>query len=890
MTMVALPKLGRRLTAIAVSQYKEESQLQPLPVATADVEAIARCLLDQWQHPEGEPADIKLRKVIDPDLETIRQSIQDLFSSNSDEEEFRLLYFSGYAIPTASGEIYLATKNTDKNQIHTTALPLAFLSQCMAESGPMTVAILDCCWAATAPEASPIPTPSVGAILSYFGLAAEKQRLCCPPGALELQTSPYTHYLIEGIVTGIADADLDGIISLSEWHAYASQKIQIQTPGRLPVILGWVEALSPTPESSRVEALSPTPDSSRVEALSPTPESSRVEALSPTPESSISNSLNVVQISITTSPTHNPKLQYRRAVENFARRRQGDISAIAQRILDIRRQRLGLSTPEAESIRESVLAPYLTYKAKLQQYDRVLSEAVSQEGLPLSSNTREDLKYLQITVLGLTDADIAPIETQRLNAQNLRRPFHSAKKTPPGLSSPAEQSNTPPSPDAKNAAPASIPPRSSSAALWEQRLFLFLMGSGLLVSATLAASIYLLIQYISAPNQPPEALALLDQFLSSLHLEPLDFPAWFQGKGDEETGRPGNQGTRKPGESPSPLLPVPPPERQPKGPRPPVPWSVSEAEPPSPRPPISPSPHLPITLSATLTGHNGPVQAAIFSPDGATIYSSSDDGAVKAWKTTSPDTPIASFAAGATPVRALAIVPDGKTLISGRDDGKLQIWDVAETLTNPTPQPTQEIAAHIGPIYALVVLPDKTLVSASGDTTIKIWPGGSDPKPQELTGHSGPVRALAISPDGQTLVSASSDRTIKIWNPKTGEDRATLTGHTGVVRALAISPDSQTLVSGSWDKTIKIWNLNTGEERATLTGHTDKVTALAISPDGSTLFSGSDDNTIKVWNLSSGEELATLTNHTSDVFALALSPDGKTLASASWDKTIKLWR
>ncbi|WP_199245816.1 WD40 repeat domain-containing protein [[Phormidium] sp. ETS-05] len=880
MTMVALPKLGRRLTAIAVSQYEEESQLQPLPVATADVEAISRCLLDRWQHPEGEPPPIKLRKVIDPDLETIRQNIQDLFSSNSDEEEFRLLYFSGYAIPTASGEIYLATKNTNKNQLHTTALPLAFLSQCMAESGPMTVAILDCCWAATAPEASSIPTPAVGAILSYFGLAAEKQRPFSPPGDDELQSSPYTHYLIEGITTGIADADLDGIISLNEWHAYASQKIQIQTPGRLPVILGWVEALSPTPESVRVEALSPTS------------ESSRVEALSPTPESSISNGINVGPVSITTSPTHNPQLQYRRAVENFARRRQGDISAIAQRILDIRRQRLGLSTPEAESIRQSVLAPYLTYKAKLQQYDRVLSEAVSQEGLPLSSSTREDLKYLQITVLGLTDADIAPIETQRLNAQNLRRPFHSPKKTPPGLGSPPEQSNTPPSPDAKNAAPASIPPRSSSAAQWEQRLFLFLMGSGLLVSATLAASIYLLIQYISAPNQPPEALALLDQFLSSLHLEPLDFPVWFQGKGDEETGRPGNQGTRKPGDQGTR-------GQRNQGTREPGdketrgPGNGGTRGPgvsPSPSHPVTPSPRPPISLSATLTGHNGPVQAAIFSPDGATIYSSSDDGAVKAWKTTSPDTPIASFAAGATPVRALALVPDGKTLISGRDDGKLQIWDVAETLTNPTPQPTQEIAAHIGPIYALVVLPDKTVVSASGDTTIKIWPGGSDPKPQELTGHSGPVRALAISPDGQTLVSASSDRTIKIWNPKTGEERATLTSHTGVVRALAISPDSQTLVSGSWDKTIKIWNLSTGEELATLTGHTDKVTALAISPDGSTLFSGSDDNTIKVWNLGSGEELATLTDHTSDVFSLALSPDGKTLASASWDKTLKLWR
>jgi len=839
--MVALPKLARRLTAFGVSQYEEESHLQPLPMATADVEAIVHCLLDQWQHPDGEPQDIKLCKVIDPDLETMRQCIQDLFSRNQEDEEFRLLYFSGYAIPSASGEIYLATKNTDKNQLHTTALPLAFLSQCMAESGPMTVAILDCGWGAATPETSSIPTPSVGAILSYFGLPAEKQRPLSPSGEEELQVSPYTHYLIEGITTGIADADLDGIISLAEWHAYASGKIQIQTPGRLPIFSG------------------------------------------ATNSSSIPNPVRD-GVSIAISPTESPKLQYRRAVENFARRRFGDISAIVQRILEIRRQRLELSTLEAHSIRQSVLAPYLAYKAKLQQYDRVLSEAVNQEGLPLGSSTKEDLKYLQITVLGLTEADITPIE-----AQILKPP----KKTPRGLGSPVEQSDRPPGTEAKDTAAVSIahpmlpsPIGSSRSSLWEQRLFLFLMGSGLLVSATLAASIYLLIQYISAPNQPPPALAFLDQFLSSLPLEPLDFPLWQnQGQGRGDTG---TQETI----SPSPRHQVGERSRTAvtPSPRPQVGERSRTAVTPSPRPPVSVSFRPPISPAATLTGHNGPVQAAIFSPDGATIYSSSDDGTMKAWKATSPDTPIASLTGGATPVRALAIVPDGKTLITGRDDGLLQIWDVGEALKNPTAQPTQEIAAHIGPIYALAVFPGKTVVSAGGDTMIRIWHLDSDPKPQELTGHSGPVRALAITPDGQTLVSASSDRTIKIWNPTTGLERATLTGHTGVVRALAISPDGQTLVSGSWDKTIKIWNLNTGELRSTITGHTDKVAAIAISPDGSTLFSGSDDNTIKVWNLSSGEELATLSDHTSDVFSLALSPDGKTLASASWDKTIKLWR
>lgn len=241
------------------------------------------------------------------------------------------------------------------------------------------------------------------------------------------------------------------------------------------------------------------------------------------------------------------------------------------------------------------------------------------------------------------------------------------------------------------------------------------------------------------------------------------------------------------------------------------------------------------------------------------------------------------------------------------------------------------LTGHTNTIWSVALSPDRqTLVSSSGDKTIKIWNLHTGELRNTLTGHENMVLAVAISPDGKTLASTSWDKTVKIWNLQTGQLRSTLSepskenwsvamspdeqilvsssgdinkiwnlgteqllhnlsGHLEAVWAVAISPDGQTLVSGSKDKTIKIWNLRTGQLRSTLTGHSGRVRSVAISADGQTLASGSWDKTIKIWNLRTGELRNTLYGHSGYVNTVAISPNGQILASGSDDRTIKLW-
>ena len=158
-----------------------------------------------------------------------------------------------------------------------------------------------------------------------------------------------------------------------------------------------------------------------------------------------------------------------------------------------------------------------------------------------------------------------------------------------------------------------------------------------------------------------------------------------------------------------------------------------------------------------------------------------------------------------------------------------------------------------------------------------------------LYGHSKPVNYSSFSADGTRVVSASKDSTIKIWNTMSGKCIRTLRGHLDDVNCVVFSPNNNLIASASDDKTIKIWDPITGKCIYTFNEHEGVVTNLSFNHTGDLLASSSIDKTIRIWSIKDGVCIDTLVGHSNWVSDVCFFPKDDRLVSVSWDKTVRVW-
>jgi hypothetical protein len=229
---------GRYALVIGNSHYRDE-RLSNLNSSIVDAERFAAVLTDP-----NIGAFTTVETLINKPHEAVEYAIEKFFS-NKLREDLLLLYFSGHGIKSRSGQLFLAAEDTSNELLRATGISSNFIKETMSESeSQRQILILDCCYGGAIVEGAKsenVVGQSVNSILSFqpsgFGriiiTASEAMQYAFDGKRVEGQTqnSAFTSYLIEGLRTGKADTDNDGLIDINELYQFAYKQVMPrQTP------------------------------------------------------------------------------------------------------------------------------------------------------------------------------------------------------------------------------------------------------------------------------------------------------------------------------------------------------------------------------------------------------------------------------------------------------------------------------------------------------------------------------------------------------------------------------------------------------------------------------------------------------------------------------------
>ena len=328
-------------------------------------------------------------------------------------------------------------------------------------------------------------------------------------------------------------------------------------------------------------------------------------------------------------------------------------------------------------------------------------------------------------------------------------------------------------------------------------------------------------------------------------------------------------------------------------------------------------------------GHNA---LSIFSPDGSTLVSVSQDG-LRLWQ-----------------------ILDGTLVKSNLWDGNEIVFDFVSTAFS---EDGNQLLVNLREgHHAIRVNDGEVLYSAEGPlvslpdgTILEIQPKQNDVDLMQVDNGNvfltlsspGEIGFAQITSDGAALVTWDQSYTaVKLWRMSDGSRIKTLSN--GLLLSMAISPDGRLIaLSGSStgasigpeSGSVRIWQISDGSVAQNLgvglddalaftpdgallgvVNHSDEIILYQVedqtiiqtfklegmfqgsrnscatgifTQDGSILICGGRNGNLIFLRVSDGAILREFQAHSSSVYSLALSPDGRLLVSGSNDGTLRLW-
>ena len=224
---------------IGNSQY-DDSNLSRLKAPDLDVQGLEEVL----KSPAIGNFD-EVTTLLNESGAAVRKAVARFFERRR-RDDLLLLYFSGHGVKDEQGHLYLALRDTETALLAGSALETAFVTERMDRSfSKQQVLMLDCCHSgAFAEGAKAAQGVSVGTAEAFEGSGLGRVILTATDSTQyawegdrvigDAETSLFTHFLVDGLKTGAADQDDDGVVTIDELYDYVRDHVVNVTPRQTP--------------------------------------------------------------------------------------------------------------------------------------------------------------------------------------------------------------------------------------------------------------------------------------------------------------------------------------------------------------------------------------------------------------------------------------------------------------------------------------------------------------------------------------------------------------------------------------------------------------------------------------------------------------------------------
>jgi WD40 repeat protein len=297
-----------------------------------------------------------------------------------------------------------------------------------------------------------------------------------------------------------------------------------------------------------------------------------------------------------------------------------------------------------------------------------------------------------------------------------------------------------------------------------------------------------------------------------------------------------------------------------------------------------------------LIGHRARVRSAAFDARGATVFTASNDGTARAWDaaTGAPrytvgaadPQPEATVAPGETipppnpeGLRSVALSPDGRTLATSREDGAVSLWDAA------TGAARGALDGHHGRVREVVFIRDGAAALTHGfDGTVRLWDVAARRERATISTGS-PVLAARLHEPTRRVVVLGEDGAVSVWDSASGarvDDRSLSDSR---LVDLPTTPRGEVVTA----QPSGVFLVDPASARIVREFAVSMVSSADVSGEGATLALGTAGGDVSVIDLRSGAIARSWHAFDGVVAVIRVRPGGALVATVGMDRIARVW-